>query len=78
MTQINENLKLGDAKVFYPRIRGVFKRYGIHVEGLENFTLRGVCEKYRLNLDEFIVEISEEADPYLSYLELGPSKYRKQ
>lgn len=59
MTQINENIKLADAKIFFPRTKDIFLRYGIAADDLNSLTLRKACELYNVNIDELLSDLRE-------------------
>lgn len=56
MTQLNEDLKLKEVCMFFPKSRFVLEKYGISDE-MEHVSLRHICDVYEIDIEEFIEEI---------------------
>ena len=57
MTQLNENIKLGDIKTFFPKSRHVFHQFGLEDQKFEDVSLIRACEIYEINYGFLLAEL---------------------
>lgn len=65
MTQINENIKIQDAVIFFPRSRQVLRLYGMEDMEKEAITLKKACEICQVDFLELQAEILRNEEEFL-------------
>ena len=65
MTQINENIKIVDAKVFFPKSRPVLRRYGIEDLEIEDATLKRACEIHHIDVGRLLADLLQCEEEFL-------------